>query len=707
MERKLLNWILLKEDWIIEYIKNLSDKNLHITLKSLYYHCKFNSNNNDEIYRNYILKEMEPIFLNNKNSEFVYGEYDLIRNKIKEIYKNKETQENFNLIAKPLFTCLDIIRNNKRLLIKKENINLKFNEFSGQFFLKKIWRNNVIRKEIIYYLSIFKFHRFKMTFTSIQQFQKYKFKDYLDHIELSFSNSNSNIDGELINNFLENDLPSSVRKLQINSNDNNYQPYTEYIKPLSMPPSITYLNFNSINYDSFQTNFQFIDFDLPILKNDNLNGTIKKIIITNHDQKINNELNFKTDPYDTSPNKFGLNKSDNQTIPTTITYFNYDLNFIIERNFFPESITILKLGQTQFTYSKEKIKVGVLPSKLIELDLGGYNNEIEEDVLPSTLKSLKLCKTYNKTIKMGCLPSSLEYLSFHGDEGIKPPHEKSVRSFWSFFSKSQVEPIPQPVLIVGSLPIGLKTLKLSSYQSFLDILISEVLSISHKSLIKLSIIQNKIYDYQNQKELSDRDAILKFNNWKDLNFKIPPSVKVIKFNTNRYFQFLEDSLPFTHFKTNSTWQIKTLPNTLKSISLNTKFDYYSNKNFITNYPNSLETLTIGSIADIPLNDSLPNSLTRLDLFYDSSFIPNFNHNILKCSKLFYLKVLSLPSTFSQDLNIDLKFPNLEILFVGSSNPNIIISQNTLKLKEIIVFYNNHKFIDNNIQFYPLFKVYGE
>ncbi|KAM9960214.1 hypothetical protein ACTFIW_009340 [Dictyostelium discoideum] len=675
MEINLLNWLLLKgkEDWILEYVNCLSGNNLHITFKSLYFHCISEIDiisMDDKKYRNLLLKEIEPIYLKyNKNSqEFIYGcENSLIKNKIKEI---NQTKENQNLFIKPLITCLEIIKNNKRLLIKKENINLIFNQQSGDLFLDQIWRSD-IKNEIINYLSIFKYHRFKMTFTSIKQIQKYKFKDYLDHVELSLSNSSSNIDGEYINDYLEYQLPNSIRKLQINCNfiDNNNilqtNDYIEYIRPSSIPPSVTYLDFGSgscTNYDDYQ------------------------IILNNK-----------------------------PTLPTTITYLNYDTNFLIQSNFLQESITILKLTNTQFTYSNEKIKVGVLPSQLIELDLGGYYNEIEENVLPPTLKSLTLCQSYNKTIKLGCLPSSLEYLSFHGDSNtIIKDHSDTKNSWWSFWSyftnQLKESPPQQPVLIVGSLPINLKTLKLTSHQSFLDILISEVVSISHKSLTKLSIIQeSKMYDYKTKKELSDNDTIIKFNNWKHLNFKLPPSVKIIKLNTNRYFQFLEnDSLPFTHFKTNSTWAIKTLPNTLKSISLKSQFEPYTNKNRITNYPNSLETLIIGSIADIPSIDSIPNSLTRLDLLYDSSFIPNFNHSLLKCPKLVTLKILSLPSTFTKELNIDLEFPNLEILFVGSSNPKIIISQplQSLKLKKIIIKNNNYNFIDNNLQFYSLFKVYN-
>ncbi|KAM9999573.1 hypothetical protein ACTFIZ_008019 [Dictyostelium cf. discoideum] len=524
MERKLFNWLLLKgkEDWILEYVRGLSDNNLHITLKSFYFHCKSEIDiiYFDKKYKNLLLNEIEPIYLKyNKNSqEFIYG----CENKIKEI-----NQKNFNLIL---------------------------NQQSGELFLNKIWRNDIIKNEIISYLSIFKYHRFKMTFTSIEQIQKYKFKDYLDHVEFSFSNSSSNI-------------------------------------------NVTYLDLISscANYDDNQ-------------------------IISNNQK----------------------------TLQTTITHLNYDTNFIIQRNYFEESITILKLGNTQFPYSNEKIKV----------DLGGYYNEIEENVLPSTLKSLTLmCQIYNKTIKYGCLPSSLEYLSFHDKK-------KGLWSFWSYIPNllNESPPPPQPVLIVGSLPINLKTLKLSSHQSFLDNLISEVISNSHKSLTKLSIIkESKMYDYRTKKELSDNDTFLKFKNWKHLNFKLPPV----------YFQFFEnDSLPITYFKTNSTWGIKTLPNTLKSISLKTQFD-------------------------------------QLDLLYDSSFIPNFNHNILKCSKLVSLKILSLPSTFTNELNIDLQLPNLEILFVGSSNPKIIISKplKSLKLKKIIIKNNNYNFIDN-LQFYSIFKVYN-
>ncbi|KAM9961272.1 hypothetical protein ACTFIR_004110 [Dictyostelium discoideum] len=647
MEKNLLNWLFLKGkidgDWILEYVKNLSENGLHISLKSLYLYCKFQINfiEEEKFVNSYLIKELEQINSLKDNHEFIYSIHDnFIKNKIKELEKcfnNKKEIENF---TKQLLICLDIIRNNKKLLIKNnENFNyfnLKNNEQSGETFLNNIWRNGLIKEKIIYYLSIFKNNRFKKKFTSIKELEQYKFKDFLDYVELSLpnnSNNNNNQDSEFINEYLENQLPLSIRKLQINSNFYSVgyyyqgQPYTRYIKPLSISPSVTYLDFTCHDEINSQINMKYVDFNLPILENyfflknnkdqqqeQQQQVTFKKLHFnTNFDSKINIGVipeGVETIDYTTSCNpRDGLLKSEqfpkslktlnfkrlnyeplkkddlyckNQTLPTTITNLYYDTNTILDVNFFPQSITILKLGNTNLSYggSMDILKAGVLPSNLIELDLGGYFNEIEENVLPSTLKSLTLCDGYIKTIKPRCLPSSLEYLSFHGDDSVVP----KVNDGMQYLTLKSVFKKNQPCLIKGSLPIGLKTLKLSSRQSFLDILIPDVITKSHCSLTKLSIIQHKIYDYQDQLELSEEGTTLKINNWKNLKFKLPPNVKIIKYFSNRYFQFLDNSLPLTHFKTHSKTEFLYNSDPNYSISLKMCKDHVLSH---TSYKNKL------------------------------------------------------------------------------------------------------------------------
>ncbi|KAN0008624.1 hypothetical protein ACTFIU_009349 [Dictyostelium citrinum] len=617
MERNLLNWLFLKGkidgDWILEYVKNLSENGLHISLKSLYLYCKFQINfiEEEKFVNSYLIKELEQINSLKDNYEFVYSRHDnFIKNKIKEL-ETCSTKEEIEKNTKQLLICLDIIRNNKKLLIKNENynFNLKSSEDSGETFLYDIWRNGLIKEKIIYYLSIFKNNRYKKKFQSIKELEQYKYKDFLDHIELSIPITNSkNEDSETINKYLENQLPISIRKLQINSNyfSRGYyyqgQPYTRYIKPLSIPSSVTHIDFSCHDEVNPQIHMKYIDFNLPILKNDFLMKNMenqevyKKLHFSLYESKINvgvipegvesidyttisnprdGLLNSNQFPRSLKTLKFKrinyepLKKEDlnckNQTLPTTITKLYYDTNIVLEPKFFPQSITILKLGNTNLTYSNEILKAGVLPSQLIELDLGGYFNEIQENVLPSTLKSLTLCDGYIKTIKPGCLPNSLEYLSFHGDDSVVPKINDPMQymTLKSVFKKNQ------PCLIKGSLPIGLKTLKLSSRQSFLDILIPDVITKSHNSLYKISIVQHKIYDYQDQIELTEEETTLKINSWKNLKFKLPPNVKIIKYFSNRYFQFLDDSLPLTHFKTHSKTEFlyNSDPNYSKSLKM--------------------------------------------------------------------------------------------------------------------------------------------
>ncbi|KAK5575499.1 hypothetical protein RB653_006632 [Dictyostelium firmibasis] len=631
MEKNLLNWLFLKgnsnNDWILEHIKKLSENGLHISLKSLYLYCKFQINFNEEekLVNSYLIKELEQIKSLKDNSEFVYSRHDnFMKKKINEL-ETCSTKEAIDKFTKNLLISLDIIRNNKKLLIKNENFNLnsKFNNESGEIFLNSIWRNSIIKEKVIYFLSVFKNNRFKKKFTSIKELNQYRFKDFLDHVELSLSTTNNNNeDSETINEYLENQLPCSIRKLQINSNYyyRGYyyqgQPYKRYIKPLSIPPSVIHLDFSCHDEVNCQIDLKYIDFNLPILNNDffkkNEHQVYKKLYFSSFESKIDIGIipeGVEFIDYTTSSNPIdGLLNSNQfpkslktlnfkrmnnwdiikkedlnciQSLPITISNLYYDTNSILEPKFFPESITILKLGNTSFTYSNETIKVGVLPSRLIELDLGSYFNEIEENVLPSTLKSLTLCDGYIKTIKPGCLPNSLEYLSFHGDDTVVPKINNGMQylTIKSVFKKNQ------PCLIKGSLPIGLKTLKLSSRQSFLDILVPEVITKSHTSLNKISIIQHKIYDYQDQIELTEDEINLKINNWKNLKFKLPSSVKIVKYFSNRFFQFLDNSLPLTHFKTHSKTEFFYNSDPATALSLKMCKEHVLSYNNHTGYKN--------------------------------------------------------------------------------------------------------------------------
>ncbi|KAN0038195.1 hypothetical protein ACTA71_000367 [Dictyostelium dimigraforme] len=738
MERSLVDWLLLKgekeDNWVLEFLKNLSDNGLHITLESLINFLKLNikdGGNENSIFL--LLKELDSIHSKESHkTEFIYSR------------SHTSLHCNQRQTNKPLITCFDIIRNNKKLLIKKENnFNLIYSEESGELFIKKVWRNNYLKNEIIFYLSIYRTHRFKnKVFSSIEEFQKYRFRNFLNEVQFSF---NGIYNESVVNHFLEFQLPSSIRKIRINSNQYipygvskltcKEFPYTGFIKPFSISSSITHIDFDCSTNMDFQVDTKFIEYNHPILKsdlffknnNDDNKEVYKNIIFYSYISTINDgaipegvesiSFDIKSDLESNLLNQFPkslktlyLSRSVYSDkvplkLPTSITTLVYDINCIIEPHFLPNSITDLSLFEMEEFYFQDKLKVGILPPNLVKLNLGGYCNEIDPNILPQTLKQLTLCQRYNKTIKPECLPNLLESLSFHGNIGPPPSQQQNnIKTKISNLFKKHPER-KQPVLIEGSLPIGLKYLKLSTYQSFLDILVPNVITESHRSLLKISIFQDQIYDINGNKQLSNDEITLKVNDWKKLKFQLPTNIKIIKlYSTNYQLPSLlfkeeeeedeeeEDSLPFTHFKSSSSiiLQIKKFPNSLKSISFNDQYDYL----------NDTEDIQI-------LKYPLPNSLIKLNLGFNN-FIKYSNQFILKDLHLNSLKVLCLSIYFSdEELNIGLNFPNLETLVVGNSNPKLILSQSKNSLKEILVYPGNQKFLDNNIQLYPLIKIFKD
>ena len=121
-----------------------------------------------------------------------------------------------------------------------------------------------------------------------------------------------------------------------------------------------------------------------------------------------------------------------------------EFNTEINENVLPSNLRILKLGY----FFNKKIKVNVLPKNLEDLYLGfNYNQEINEKVLPEKLKVLEFGNAYNKIINENLLPKNLEVIIFgynynqYIKEYVLP---NSLRTIY-FWPSTQINYFPENV----------------------------------------------------------------------------------------------------------------------------------------------------------------------------------------------------------------------------------------------------------------------
>ncbi|KAN0034793.1 hypothetical protein ACTFIV_001325 [Dictyostelium citrinum] len=775
MERGLVEWLLKERDSVVlDNLKILSNHGLHISIDSLrniFYGdiCK------EKLYyglcdnllthlRNSSLKELLKNIKDEK-SDIVYNfTHPALSKNVDPIIKGGSTL----LQDFPLLKSLDIIRNNRMLLIKKRSIDYQlkycesiynykygivnnnnyFNNNNNKNYEKnliinknenvdnsllffKIWRNLIIKECIILEVSRINNHfKKRFTFYSIEEFDSYRFKEYITHLELILTvttENDCNLDCGTINDYLEFKLPSSVTILEINGG------FNKYIKPESLPSTIRKLSFNR---DNLEPGVKKIGLNVPVgFANlntifDDLNPVKKIVFPENYNSKIYDDsipegveiIDYRSifiaresidaKMFPKSLKQLIIYRQFDSTIfseeksilPPVETLFIRNLS-LLTVGILPESITDLEIEWPYSTFNMNKVKKCLFPQQLKKLILSGYYNEIGKGVLPPNLTHLTLSVNHFKTIEPGCLPDTLKYLSFQGRQKLRGKEVSKP------FKKSQ------PVLIKGSLPTGLTTLKLSKYQLHLDILIKGVISKHHKSLTKISICPNYILDYKTDykkpiENLSERISLF---------FKkksIPSTIKKFTCKTVLNYPEMVLILPCTHFKILSSindCEDLLCDSYIKSSSSLSKCTYILlPDSFNTNltpksFPDTLLTLKFQGRYNTPILPMvLPKSLKILIFDHEKS---NFNHDLSGCLPI-GLKCLVLGPHYDKTINFVKNLQELEFLVIGNSNPStIILNDNHLKkskLKQIIIFNTNNQFLKNNnhssIIYSPILKI---
>ncbi|KAN0030732.1 hypothetical protein ACTA71_009373 [Dictyostelium dimigraforme] len=280
---------------------------------------------------------------------------------------------------------------------KKKDINYLF---------FKVWRNQVLRKEIISHLRLYWRHFNTHYSFSLYGISNYKNRDYLDLVTI--------ID----------------------------EPYSEYEE---ISPAIPFetLPTKPFPYGIREIKFESSKFKLSQLDEETIPTSV--ISITFIDCALDKENVIPSSCIEMEI--IGQCEIKENAIPNSVTSIKIGDGFsqIIVRNMLPNNLKTLSFGN-DFDRSIDK---DVLPNSLTHLAFGHlFNKPIGLRVLPKNLKVLSFGFHFNQSIGIGVLPRNLKDLSFgyHFNQsigiGVLPKYLKSLN----------LDKIENPMLLEVFLP---------------------------------------------------------------------------------------------------------------------------------------------------------------------------------------------------------------------------------------------------------------
>ncbi|KAM9977753.1 hypothetical protein ACTFIR_011625 [Dictyostelium discoideum] len=407
----------------------------------------------------------------------------------------------------------------------------------------KVWKNIVIRNEIIRNIRLFKEHSGSKEFYRLVNYKAYENKDYLTNMTIGIKEP---ITVNLLPPYLDklifyaqngqikaNSIPNSVKELIFSGSFNQvivsttipknveiiqFGDYFNQPLPIgSLPQSIKRLEFGN----DFNQEIQLDTLPKSRLEYLKLGVSFNKLLKPNYLPKslthliLSNDYDHHIDIKDVLPdsgNLLTLNLGENfnkplknHPLPYSITHLVLSSSFDqhLPAGVLPQSLKRLEFGRD----FNKPINVGVLPDKQLESIIFGFsfNQQIKTQVLPNTLKEIKFGFSFNQIILENSFPQQLLSLEFGGS-----------------FSKP----------INSLLPTSLESLKLGYNWDF---------SISNQTFSYLSSLHSLEFGYRFQKEfppssLPDSLTFLKFacSNNKLQQSSIPKTVKILKIGTIEY-----------------------------------------------------------------------------------------------------------------------------------------------------------------------------
>ncbi|EAL69852.1 hypothetical protein DDB_G0275143 [Dictyostelium discoideum AX4] len=576
--------------------------------------------------------------------------------------------------------------NNKKRKFEIENeqfISLKNNDI----FLK-IWRNLVIRNEILYHLRLYNKHFNSQPYRTkkIEDILNYKYKEYFNHV-LIFGTDNENDTIELLplphgikylslfklklSLFNENTIPTSVdticfRKMKFDKNnvipnsvktiiiDDDCGP----LKAGILPPSITSIQFNGVyNKNPLEVGFlpssvisiDFGDSFNQSLKGNWLSSNIKSLKFGNEFSQpisdINNFLPKSLTSLNLPSKYFGSNIKFNWRINGLKFIFERNLNNLYNSNLIlPNYITSIKFND-EFN---RLIKINFLPISLVSIEFGldfnnkfdfsdlinlkklilgnDFNQPLEDCEFPINLEHLELGYRFNKCLDHFQFPSKLEYLIFGGT------FNQSIPS--GYFLN---------LVNLKSLELGIGFKKKIDDVTLPSTFTSLIYNVGKFTDFPFGLPKNNV----------DKEISIKWNERPLLKGSLPVGVISLSF----YYNF------------NHPIEKGVLPNTIKKLT----FSYYFNNNIEKGVlPNSIEILSFGDYFNQSINkDVLPSNLTTL------SFGKFFNQPIEKGVLPKSIINLTFGDHFNQPIEKDVLPPSLKVLKFSGSKFNQIFQVGTL------------------------------
>ncbi|KAN0040006.1 hypothetical protein ACTA71_011888 [Dictyostelium dimigraforme] len=544
------------------------------------------------------LKKYCGSIINKENKEtLLFGlnekQINILYDNIKNLESNPLYQIDFKENKNKKFNCsiIIIIENNQNNIEYKNNnyhYNNIYNNNKNDILFFKIWKNKIIRNEIIHHLKIYNIHSIKLNpFNGKKEFEEYKFNSYLLYLDLILL-ENEHLDIGTI------PLDSCLKELTVRQFFNCGNDLL--IKENSLPKSITSIDISRCNFN--QTNLNKIFGDsithlyLGVGFNQSLGGgwlprNLQHLEI--HSMTFNQDIKIGNLPETLTIlrlNHYYDGKIEAGSIPSKVLnlHYKYDSNYnkssFNQYCFIPKYMTSL-----EFDYEfNQPIIAGTIPKNITSIKFGNqFNSEIQENSLPISVGSITFGHGFNQPINnANILPPNLTKLEFgyHFDQSIDPNHfPTSITSlkFGENFNRDLSESLFKKLYCLNVLEVGSYFKRIITPNSLPDSLKQLSLGDRYNHKITINTLPTSL-------------EVLKLGRHFNHSIEpgvLPPNLKSLYVDGNCHtldltsYGCLPNSLQYIYFKHSPPILCPTTtPSSLKSIILTSTLDINKFKEFI-------------------------------------------------------------------------------------------------------------------------------